>query len=220
MIEQNPRELKNVELFFDGYSSDFDNIYDDKSNNFIQRLINKHLRYSMFNRYQLTIEKIKKDENSENILDIGCGTGRYCFKLAQMNKKILGIDVADTMIKNAKEINQSNLDRCTFETIDYLNFSEKNTKLFDYAILMGFFDYIEEPIKIYNCLKKDTKISLASYPKKYHYLTPQRYIKYNLRRCPIFFYTKKQIVSLMEMVGAKSYQIIDNDREFFVVSEF
>ena len=137
-----------------------------------------------------------------------------------MNKKILGIDVADTMIKNAKEINQSNLDRCTFETIDYLNFSEKNTKLFDYAILMGFFDYIEEPIKIYNCLKKDTKISLASYPKKYHYLTPQRYIKYNLRRCPIFFYTKKQIVSLMEMVGAKSYQIIDNDREFFVVSEF
>lgn len=220
MIEQNPRELKNVELFFDGYSSDFDNIYDDKSNNFIQRLINKHLRYSMFNRYQLTIDKIKKDENSENILDIGCGTGRYCFKLAQMNKKILGIDVADTMIKNAKEINQSNLDRCTFETIDYLNFSEKNTKLFDYAILMGFFDYIEEPIKIYNCLKKDTKTSLASYPKKYHYLTPQRYIKYNLRRCPIFFYTKKQIVSLMEMVGAKSYQIIDNDREFFVVSEF
>ncbi len=220
MIEQNPRELKNVELFFDGYSSDFDTIYDDKSNNFIQRLINKHLRYSMFNRYQLTIDKIKKDENSENILDIGCGTGRYSFKLAQMNKKILGIDVADTMIKNAKEINQSNLDRCTFETIDYLNFSEKNTKLFDYAILMGFFDYIEEPIKIYNCLKKDTKISLASYPKKYHYLTPQRYIKYNLRRCPIFFYTKKQIVSLMEMVGAKSYQIIDNDREFFVVSEF
>lgn len=220
MIEQNPRELKNVELFFDGYSSDFDTIYDDKSNNFIQRLINKHLRYSMFNRYQLTIDKIKKDENSENILDIGCGTGRYSFKLAQMNKKILGIDVADTMIKNAKEINQSNLDNCRFETIDYLNFSEKNTKLFDYAILMGFFDYIEEPLKIYNCLKKDTKISLASYPKKYHYLTPQRYIKYNLRRCPIFFYTKKQIVSLMEMVGAKSYQIIDNDREFFVVSEF
>lgn len=219
-MKQNPRELKNVELFFDGYSSDFDNIYDDKSNNYIQRLINKHLRYSMFNRYQLTIDIIKKDENSENILDIGCGTGRYCFKLAQLNKKILGIDVADTMIKNAKEINQSNLDRCTFETIDYLNFSEKNTKLFDYAILMGFFDYIEEPIKIYNCLKKDTKISLASYPKKYHYLTPQRYIKYNLRRCPIFFYTKKQIVSLMEMVGAKSYQIIDNDREFFVVSEF
>ncbi len=219
-MNQNPRELKNVELFFDGYSSDFDNIYDDKSNNLIQRLINKHLRYSMFNRYQLTIDKIKNDEKSQNILDIGCGTGRYCFKLAQLNKKILGIDVAETMIKNAKEINRANLDKCKFETIDYLNFSEKNTQVFDYAILMGFFDYIEEPINIYNCLKKDTKISLASFPKKYHFLTPQRYIKYNLRKCPIFFYTKNQIDSLMKKIDVKSYQIIDNDREFFVVSEF
>ena len=106
-MNQQPRELKNVEIFFDGYSSDFDNIYDDKSNNFIQRQINKYLRYSMFNRYQLTIDKIKNDENSKNILDIGCGTGRYCFKLAQLNKKILGIDVAETMIKNAREINRS-----------------------------------------------------------------------------------------------------------------
>ena len=64
-MNQQPRELKNVEIFFDGYSSDFDNIYDDKSNNFIQRQINKYLRYSMFNRYQLTIDKIKNDENSK-----------------------------------------------------------------------------------------------------------------------------------------------------------
>ena len=49
------------------------------------------------------------------------------------------------MIKNAKEINQVYLDKCKFETIDYLNFSDKNTQVFDYAILMGFFDYIEEP---------------------------------------------------------------------------
>ena len=219
-MNQQPRELKNVEIFFDGYSSDFDNIYDDKSNNFIQRQINKYLRYSMFNRYQLTIDKIKNDKNSKNILDIGCGTGRYCFKLAQLNKKILGIDVAETMIKNAREINRFNLDNCKFETIDYLKFSDKNTQIFDYAILMGFFDYIEEPAKIYECLKKDTKISLASFPKKYHFLTPQRYIKYNLRRCPIFFYTKKQIDFLMNKVEVKSYQIIDNDREFFVISEF
>ena len=58
-----------------------DNIYDDKSNNFIQRLINKYLRYSMFNRYQLTIDKIKKHEKSENILDIGCGTGSIVLNL-------------------------------------------------------------------------------------------------------------------------------------------
>ena len=69
---------------------------------------------------------------------------------------------------------------------------------------MGFFDYIEEPIKIYNCLKKDSKISLASFPKKYHFLTPQRYIKYNLRKCPIFFYTKNQIDSMMKEIGTKS----------------
>ena len=110
-MNSNPKELKNVEIFFDGYSSDFDNIYDDKSNNFIQRLINKYLRFSMFNRYQLTINRIKEDINSKNILDIGCGTGRYCNKLAQLDKNILGLDVAETMIMNSKELNKSFLYR-------------------------------------------------------------------------------------------------------------
>jgi len=219
-MNSNPKELKNVEIFFDGYSSDFDNIYDDKSNNFIQRLINKYLRFSMFNRYQLTINRIKEDINSKNILDIGCGTGRYCNKLAQLDKNILGIDVAQTMIMNSKELNKSFKNNCKFETIDYLNFSKNNNKVFDYAILMGFFDYIEEPLKIYKSLKKDSKISLASFPKKFHILTPQRYIKYNYRKCPIFFYTKNQIEKLMKDIDAKNYQIVDNDREFFVISEF
>tara|TARA_B110000483_G_scaffold242448_1_gene328338 strand:+ start:1981 stop:2640 length:660 start_codon:yes stop_codon:yes gene_type:complete len=219
-MNSNPKELKNVEIFFDGYSSDFDNIYDDKSNNFIQRLINKYLRFSMFNRYQLTINRIKEDINSKNILDIGCGTGRYCNKLAQLDKNILGIDVAETMIMNSKELNKSFENNCKFETIDYLNFSKNNNNVFDYAILMGFFDYIEEPIKIYKSLKKDSKISLASFPKKFHILTPQRYIKYNYRKCPIFFYTKNQIEKLMKDIDAKNYQIVDNDREFFVISEF
>ena len=219
-MNSNPKELKNVEIFFDGYSSDFDNIYDDKSNNFIQRLINKYLRFSMFNRYQLTINRIKEDINSKNILDIGCGTGRYCNKLAQLDKNILGLDVAETMIMNSKELNKSFENNCKFETIDYLNFSKNNNNVFDYAILMGFFDYIEDPIKIYKSLKKDSKISLASFPKKFHILTPQRYIKYNYRKCPIFFYTKNQIEKLMKDIDVKSYQIVDNDREFFVISEF
>ena len=38
-MNQNPRELKNVELFFDGYSSDFDNIYDDTFNHLSLNLI-------------------------------------------------------------------------------------------------------------------------------------------------------------------------------------
>jgi len=219
-MNSDPKELKNVEIFFDGYSSDFDNIYDDKSNNFIQRLINKYLRYSMFNRYQLTINKIQEDKDSKNILDIGCGTGRYCNKLAQLNKNVLGIDVAETMIKNSRELNKSFENNCKFETIDYLNFSQKNNNVFDYAILMGFFDYIEDPIKIFKSLKKDCKISLSSFPKKYHILTPQRYVKYNYRKCPIFFYTKNQIEKLMIDIGVKSYQVVDNDREFFVISEF
>ena len=64
-MDQQPRELKNVEIFFDGYSSDFDNIYDDKSNNFIQRQINKYLRYSMLMIPIQHMDKIKNDENSK-----------------------------------------------------------------------------------------------------------------------------------------------------------
>ena len=210
---------KKVETFFDGYSSEFDSIYDDKKNTLVNRIINKYLRYSMFNRYSLTINKILENESQQKILDIGCGTGRYCLKLAEHGHEVLGIDVAHSMIENAKKINSRYLNsKVKFQLVDYLDFIN-NTK-FDYSILMGFFDYIEKPTEVFDKLKNDSRIALSSFPKKFHWLTPQRAIRYNLRKCPIYFYTRTDLINMMKKINAKGFQIIDNHREYFLISEF
>jgi len=217
MSEKN--ESQKVEIFFDGYSNEFDSIYDDKKNNFLNRYINKKLRKAMFGRYEITINKILENKVNKKILDIGCGTGRYCFKLAENGHEVLGIDMANSMIEAAKKVNANYLGKkVSLQVADYFKFNVSN--VFDYAILCGFFDYIQNPIQVFNKLKNDTKIVLASFPKKFHWLTPQRALRYKLRNCPLYFYTKADIDNLMKNISVKQYKIIDNDREFFLICEF
>jgi 2-polyprenyl-3-methyl-5-hydroxy-6-metoxy-1,4-benzoquinol methylase len=211
--------LGKVNYFFDDYSEEFDSIYDDRKNNFLNNIINKFLRQSMFGRYALTLDEILKNKERLKILDIGCGSGRYCKKFASYKHNVLGIDVSVKMIEIAKKYNEKYINKfVNFQVIDYMNFKTKNK--FNYAILMGFFDYIDEPLNIFKKLKNDTEIALASFPKKYHLLTPQRAIRYKLNNCPLFFYTKKDIVNLMNKVRPKSFTITDNSREFFLICEF
>lgn len=219
MTKNNNRILNDVNVFFDDYSAEFDSIYDDKENNLINRIINKFLRKSMFGRYSLTLKEILKNQSPKKILDIGCGSGRYCKKIASFGHKICGIDVSSRMIEIAKKYNENYLEKFVdLQVVDYLNF--KNNTKFDYAILMGFFDYIDEPVNIFEKLKNDTNVALASFPKKYHYLTPQRAIRYKLRNCPLFFYTQEDLRSLMNKIKPKNFTIKDNDREFFLICEF
>jgi len=217
MLEKNVS--KKVENFFDSYSNEFDSIYEDKKNNFLNRYINKKLRIAMFGRYEITVNKILENKESKKILDIGCGTGRYCLKLAQKGHQVLGVDMSNSMIETAKKINADFLNKNV--TLKVANYFELNVGyVFDYAILCGFFDYIQNPIQVFNKLKSDTKIVLASFPKKYHWLTPQRAFRYKLRNCPLYFYTKADIDNLMKNISVKKYKIIDNDREFFLICEF
>jgi 2-polyprenyl-3-methyl-5-hydroxy-6-metoxy-1,4-benzoquinol methylase len=71
--------------FWDSYASDFD-------------AINNLFRKSMKIRFERTMLIIPEDEVS--VIDIGCGSGHYCFSLAQHeNREILGIDFSEKMIQ-------------------------------------------------------------------------------------------------------------------------
>ena len=88
---------------------------------------------------------------------------------------------------------------------------------FDYVILNGFFEYVEEPEIVFKKLKKDCKIFVCSFPKLYNWLTPQRKIRYVLRNCPLYFYTKGKIEKKLKNAGIRRYKFLDNDREYFVI---
>ncbi len=210
-------DLKNTQVFFDNYSKKFDEIYDTKTNkySFLKILINEFLRKSMKTRYILALREAKKLKKKLDIIDIGCGPGRYANDLAISGHNVTGIDISKDMINIAKEKNYTLKNKTNFIVGDYLkkNFAKK----FDYAILNGFFDYVEEPEIVFKKLKKDCKIFVCSFPKLYNWLTPQRKIRYILRNCPLYFYTKEKIEKKLKIAGIKKYKFLDNDREYFVI---
>ncbi len=210
-------DLKNTQVFFDSYSKKFDEIYDTKTNkySFLKILINEFLRKSMKTRYILALREAKKLKKKLNVIDIGCGPGRYANDLAISGHNVTGIDISRDMINIAIEKNYTLKNKTNFIVGDYLkkNFAKK----FDYAILNGFFDYVEEPEIVFKKLKKDCKIFVGSFPKLYNWLTPQRKIRYVVRNCPLYFYTKEKIEKKLKLAGIKKYKFLDNDREYFVI---
>lgn len=106
----------------------------------------------------LKISKLK--ENSE-ILDIACGTGVLEEFLLENNpKSILAIDIAENMIKKAKE--KYNDSRIEFKNEDFFNIKNKK---FDYIIVYNAFPHFLEPEKmiehVYNLLKDNGKFVIC-----------------------------------------------------------
>ena len=76
----------------------------------------------------------------------------------------------------------------------------------------------KNPELIFKKLKKDSnKYILASFPKKYEIFSLQRLIRYKLRNCPLYFYTKNSIRTILKNSQILDYTIIDNHREFFLI---
>jgi methylase of polypeptide subunit release factors len=90
---------------------------------------------------------IMKEQSS--VLDVGCGTGRLAFKLADKCKYIDGIDLSENNIKVAKR----NLQRTPSENISFFHsdaetFLSVNKTHYDYAVLSYVIHEIDEHDRI------------------------------------------------------------------------
>jgi len=205
-----------VKDFFSGYAEDFDSIYGDgKPRNLFNRLMDKLFRGAMYERYKRTISFLNSNDVN-TVLDVGCGSGRYAVDLSRSGMIITGVDLAQEMLDIA-EITSNKLGfKNTFIQGSYLDVTIE--KKHDAAILMGLFDYISNPEDLFHKLKKDTsKYILASFPKPGGFLGWQRKIRYNLRNCQLFYYSKDSLEKLMSSSGISNYEIQDNDREYYLI---
>ena len=207
-----------VKDFFSGYAEDFDSIYGDgKPRNLFNRIMDKLFRQSMYERYKRTIDFLTKSD-VKTILDVGCGSGRYALDLAKNGMTVTGVDLAQEMLNIA----QSNSQKAGFENNTYLvgsYFDIKIDKKHDAAILMGLFDYISNPEELFTKLNKDTsKYVLASFPKSGGILGWQRKVRYNMRNCQLFYYSRESLEELMRVSGIENYEIQDNHREYFLIA--
>lgn len=203
-----------VEAFFDGYASQFDSLYGHSGRRGpLGRLLDATLRKTMFLRFREVLRHTASPE-IRSVLDIGCGPGHYCLEFLKQGKTVVGLDLADGMLKMAAEL-AAPAGKASFVKADYLQhaFAEP----FDAACLMGFFDYIADPVKVIEKLKKDvTKEFYASFPAKSGILALQRRIRYWVRNCPLYLYSRQDVDRIMKAAGVARYEVIDFGRDYFV----
>ena len=214
MSEKNTQAVK---TFFDDYASGFYSIYKEEQKNPIIRFFDRTVRYSMFHRFKKVSEIIYKSESKE-ILDVGCGPGWHDILLARSNNiNITGIDIAPKMIEiSESESKKRNLDtQLKFITADILNYNFDDK--FDTLFALGVVEYFDDPVDLLKKMKKlARKKILFSVPVMNHWLTPQRKIRYILRKCPLWFYDRSKIDYLLQRAMINDYYIHKIDRDYLV----
>ena len=200
--------------FFDRYAGGFDAIYGN-NNRAAERIINHLFRRAMLVRYQKTLAGCQPI-NGRTAIDVGCGPGHYSVALARAGAaRVLGLDFAPGMLKIARQSAEAHgvAQRCSFALDDFLTYpiSER----FDYAIVMGFMDYVREPQPVIDRVLQIVRSrAFFSFPKAGGPLAWQRQLRYR-NRCDLFLYREDQIRSLFAVTGAP-FSIESIGRDFFV----
>jgi ubiquinone biosynthesis O-methyltransferase len=92
----------------------------------------------------------------KDILDYGCGTGRYCIPLAKREANVTAIDFNSAMLKIAKEKAKKSKLKINFKKQDITEY--KPDKKFDLIISMLVLDHIKNLKKVVEVINKVSKI--------------------------------------------------------------
>lgn len=201
--------------FFHRYADDFNAIYGN-SQGLFNRAINRLFRKSMKLRFERTLDVCQPCQN-KRILDVGTGPGHYAIALAQNGaRQVVGLDFATHMLELARSQAEAAhvASRCRFEQGDFLTYTSEEK--FDYVILMGFMDYMADPLKVIQkalSLAQDTVV--FSFPAADGLLAFQRKLRYK-SRCPLYLYTEQQLRELFSAATSAPFLIETLDRDFFV----
>ncbi len=205
--------------FFDRYAADFDHIYDDEGKGPLGRLADVYLRKELRGRFEkafVALEPLR----GKSLLDAGCGGGRYAIPAAKAGAcQVFGLDFSEPMLELArrKAAAEGVSDICRFVDGDLLTYPLPE-KGFDYSIAVGLFDYQRDPGAALRALARATRGRIfASFPKRWHVLTPQRWVRYRLFRCYLRFYSRREIERLLEPLEPRRVRFVDNRREHNVV---
>jgi len=196
----------------------FDAIYEDEKGAFT-RWVDTVWRGVVRRRFELTLERLAPIAN-KTILDVGCGSGRYCIAYAERGAaRVVGVDFAAAMIELADRHarNTGVAPRCDFRAGAFPEAVAGES--FDASTAMGFFDYVADPATIISRMREMTRSTMImSFPKSREWRVPVRRMRFLLSGCPLFLYSEKRVKNILSEAGVTRYDWISLDRDFIVVA--
>lgn len=214
-------EIK-VKDYFTRTAQEFDNIYENKGG-IITQLANLLFRKGMRERFELALQLCGTGDIS--VLDIGCGAGRFTIPLAERGMRVTGIDYSPEMIRLADSYVKATVEKIgktlKIEHLcgDFLQDFSLD-KRFDVTLAMGVFDYLRDPLPFIKKMKSITRgRMIGSFPSKYTPQMPVRKIWLATKRCPVYFYTREQIIGLCASAGISAYEIISFTAGYLVKAD-
>lgn len=203
---------------FDADARRFDAIYEEDKGPF-SRWMDSVWRGVVRRRRELTLERLAPLAG-KRVLDVGCGSGRYCLEYAQRGAaRVLGVDFAPAMIELARgqATSLGVADRCEFRVGAFP--ADVPEADFDAATAMGFFDYIADPVPVLAALRAKARSTLVmSFPKAVEWRVPFRRLRFKLMGCPLFLYTAERLRTVLSAAGIERYDWVELDRDVIIVA--
>jgi 2-polyprenyl-3-methyl-5-hydroxy-6-metoxy-1,4-benzoquinol methylase len=204
---------------FEHDASRFDAIYRESGKNWFSRFVDNRWRGVVQRRLELAVRELAPFDG-KSILDVGCGSGRYCHAFAARGAaRVLGIDFAPAMIDIAKRLaaEQGLGDRCEFRVGTFPG--ALGGERFDASTAMGYFDYVEKPEEHLRAMRAHTTgVMLMSFPKSREWRVPVRRTRFAIRRVPLFLYSERRVRELLSRAGIDTFSFIDLKRDYVVVA--
>jgi 2-polyprenyl-3-methyl-5-hydroxy-6-metoxy-1,4-benzoquinol methylase len=207
-----------VKRHFEADAERFDAIYDEDKGPFTG-LIDNFWRGVVQRRLDLSLQYLEPLDG-KSILDVGCGSGRFCVAYAQRGAtRVVGVDFAESMIEIAEDAARRAqvADRCEFRIG---SFPEAVTDgPFDASTANGFFDYVADPLPILVRMRELTRSTMImSFPKVWEWRAPVRRVRFWRSGCPLYLYTEKNVTALLRTAGVLRYELVRLDRDYLVVA--
>lgn len=194
--------MPQVARFWNDIAEDFDTIYTGRKSAFA-RFLDQWLRKDVYQRFNWVMERCG-DVRGIRICDIGCGSGRFVTEFAKRGAAhVTGVDVAPEMLRLSKALVAQDgvADRCDFVLADVLNW--QTSEVFEIAIAIGFWDYIQDPPERLRLIRKLTgKTFLSAWPRFWTWRMPVRKVRLQyVQGCPVYFFRRSQVTKMLRDAG-------------------
>jgi len=197
----------NVARYFDRHASAFDALYEDDTGAI--GWFNQLFRRGLYERVHQTVRALQELE-APSVLDVGCGSGRNSVVFVESGaRRVVGIDFADQMLKLAHEKARQHgvEDRCEFRKADFLTC--RLAEQYDASVALGVLDYISEPVPfLKKMISLSTRKVVVSFPGMALIRAPLRKLRYALKGCPVYFYSRRSIRTLCLEAGLTDYRVL------------